>query len=172
MKNVIYAHSSVHVQVPEDISQNVISWGRSHLSDDEIFVKQNDPTYGREDDIHITVLYGIHSETPDEIISLASNFGPIKVELGLTGVFYHQPKFDVLIINVKSDGLSEINKQLRTVPSTNLYGEEYKPHVTIAYMKKGCGKHYKGLDLWSGIKFTCESLIFSSRNGSRTRIEI
>lgn len=61
MKNAKYDYSSIHVDVPKDISDDIIKWGRKEISDREIFVMPRDPGLGREDEIHVTVLYGLHT---------------------------------------------------------------------------------------------------------------
>lgn len=65
--------------------------------------------------------------------------GEIEAELGETKVFENDD-YDVLVVEVKSDGLNKINKTLSdNLEYTNSY-DGYKPHLTIAYLKKAQAK--------------------------------
>ncbi len=168
MHNVKYDYSSVHVLLPPELSNEIIEWGRNEITDDDIYVSQNDPSYGREDEIHATVLYGIHSDDPETVRPLIEGNGKIKVKLGPTDLFLSQ-KFDVVNIYVISPDLRKLNAKLETVPYTNKHGI-YKPHVTVAYVKKGKGWKHRGIELWDGREFTCDYCIFSSKDGTKKKI--
>src|SRR5574343_1207082 len=100
MHNVKYDYSSVHVDVPSPISDDIIRWGKQNIADDDIFCSQRDPTFGRENEIHITILYGLHAEYSDEIRSLLQNKGPVKIKLDKIGIFTNPYNFDVIMIEV------------------------------------------------------------------------
>lgn len=146
-------------------------WGKEYITDDDIFVSQRDPTFGREDEIHITVLYGLHGEKPNQVQEIMSNQKPLYVRLGRITVFPN-PKFDVVVIDVKSDDLEEANKKLsQHVDYTNQF-KSYRPHVTIAYVKKGKGWKHAGCTRWEGKKFVADYLVFSSKSGSKQKISL
>src|SRR4051812_29853944 len=109
MRNVNYDYSSCHIDVPDELSQEIIEWGEKHVPDENIFVAQRDPTFGREDEIHITILYGIHADSPESVRPIIEHSGPINVRLGKVDVFTNPFKFDVLMIEVFSDELMELN---------------------------------------------------------------
>lgn len=167
MLNVKYDFSSVHVNVPSDLSNEIITWGKKQIKDKDIYVAYNDPTFGREDEIHVTILYGLHAESPSSTIELLKNQGPIKAKLGRVGIFTNPKNFDVLMIQVESEDLKNLNKLITSnMPHTNKYGM-YKPHVTVAYVKKGRGWKHFGMSKWNGIEFECKHAVFSSKNGSK-----
>jgi len=170
MKNAKYDYSSVHVDVPKDIADDIIKWGRKEISDREIFVMPRDPGLGREDEIHVTVLYGLHTDKPDQVKELLKNQNPPKIRLGKIEVFTNPDKYDVVVIHVISNDLRKLNKLLKeNVEFTNKYNS-YRPHVTISYVKKGKGWKHRGFDKWEGKEFTCDHLIFSSTNGTKHKI--
>lgn len=170
MKNVKYDYSSIHVDLPKEISDDIIQWGRKEISDREIFVMPRDPGLGREDEIHTTVLYGLHSDTPEQVEKLVKGEDSPKVRLGKIEVFTESEKYDVVVIHVISNDLRKLNKLLKEkVPYTNKYSS-YRPHVTIAYVKKGKGWKFRGINKWDGKEFTCDSLVFSSTNGTKHKI--
>lgn len=170
MRNVYYNFSSVHINLPETLSKEIIAWGKEKISDNDIFVSQNEPSFGREDEIHTTILYGIHSEKAEKVRKIIEQEKPILVKLKKIEVFINNPKFDVVVIDVVSDDLSRINQLLsKDIPYTNNYGK-YKPHVTIAYVKKDKGWNYRGINKWDGIDFCMDYATFSSKNGIKEKI--
>jgi len=170
MQNSRFDYSSIHIEPPSDLAEDIVTWSREHVSDDEIFVSWRDFTYGREDEIHATILYGIHSEKSDHLQSVLTGEKPIHIQLGKVRIFSNRFKFDVLVIEVISPDLIQLNKKLtEKIPITNKYGA-YSPHFTIAYVKKGAGWKYSRLDRWKGRKFISDYLIFSSKNGTKERI--
>lgn len=172
MQNVNYSFSSVHINVAPPLSTDIVKWGRKNVSDDEIFVSQTDPSFGREDEIHITILYGLHSDKPDQVKELVKEAGPINVRLGKVMVFSNPQKFDVVVIKVISKDLERLNKKLaENVTYTNRYGE-YNPHLTIAYVKKGKGWKHGGLDRWVGKKLSVDHIVFSSKEGFKEKISL
>jgi 2'-5' RNA ligase len=169
MLNAKYDYSSVHVNPPETLAQSIINWGAKHIADNELYITKKDAFFGRENEIHVTVLYGIHSDLPDEVIKLVETSEPIQVKLGKVDIFTNPHKFDVVVINVISDGLNKLHTALQKVKFTDKYGI-YKPHITIAYIKKGNCIRHRGLENWEGKEFTCNHAIFSSKTGSKLKI--
>jgi|LakMenE18May11ns_1017448.scaffolds.fasta_scaffold9889655_2 2'-5' RNA ligase len=172
MLNVKYDYSCVHVDLPKGISNEIIEWGRKYVTDEDIYVSQKDPTFGREDEIHTTILYGIHGDSPEEVKNVLQGFGPIKASLGKINIFTNPYHFDVVMIEVESSDLCNLNKALSdNIKHTNKYGD-YKPHVTIAYVKKNKGWRYLGKNKFQGKQFICDECVFSSKDGIKYRFFI
>ena len=170
MQNVKYDFSSTHIDVPEKLADDIIKWGKNKIKDSEIFVSQTDPSFGREDEMHVTVLYGIHSEDKDEVEKYIIGQKPINVTLDEVDVFTND-KFDVVVIKVVSEDLAKLNQKLKeNIEHTSKF-KDYKPHVTIAYVKKGKGWKYHGLNHWKGKEFTANHIIFSSINGQKIKLD-
>jgi 2'-5' RNA ligase len=171
MKNTQYDFSSVHIDLPSPLAEQIQDWGRAKIPDKDIFVSQTDPSFGREDEMHATVLYGIHSEGSEEVKKIAQD-GNLNVKLGKIEVFTNPLKFDVVVISVDSPDLVKMNEKMRSdIEYTNKYSE-YRPHVTVAYVKKGKGWKHRGNDKWEGKEFSCDYIVFSSKNGSKERISL
>lgn len=166
-----YSFSSTQVNLPKSLADDIIAWGKTHIPETEIFVDHNDPNFGREDEIHVTVLYGIHSESPFEIKNLLARQKPFQIELGKIGIFTNDI-FDVVKINVKSPELNTLNKKLTNSIEYTSKFKEYQPHITVAYLKKGKGWKYEGNKSFDGKLFTADHIYFSSRNGKKTKIDI
>lgn len=94
---------------------------------------------GREPDPHITVLYGLHDHHPKGAQDVLAGFHAPQVRFGRVSHFSN-PKFDVLKIDVHSPDLDDMHQALRKLPNTQKF--DYKPHTTVAYVKRGLGSHY------------------------------
>ncbi len=167
-----YTYSSLLLYPPEDLTDSIISWGFDHVPNEHLFLDPKDPTFGREDDVHITLIYGIHTENPKEIADVFSNESQIECKLGKIDVFTKSDKFDVLIVNVDSEDLHKLNRKARKeLEATESY-PVYVPHVTICYLKKGQGKQYIGNDIFANEAFKINEIVFSSKTGDKTTIKL
>jgi 2'-5' RNA ligase len=115
----------------------------SFINTEDLY-QPEDPSKGLETDPHVTVLYGLHSDvSDDDIQSLVDQIDGDKLNLNISGVGVFENKdFDVVKFNIESEYLHEINSMFRSLPHNSDY-PDYKPHVTIAYVKPGTGKNYK-----------------------------
>lgn len=168
MENAKRPFSSIQVNLPESLANEIINWGKENIKEDDIFRDPDAIGYGREDEIHVTILYGIHTETPDQAKKILNN-KPFVVRLGKIGIFTNE-KFDVIKIKADSDKLHQLNSKLaRNLVNTNRF-TSYQPHVTIAYVKKGTGWKFSGDAAFNNRTFEAKEAIFSSKSSKRTII--
>lgn len=164
-------YSSIHIELPEHISNHVVAWGYENIPDSCIFFNPNRPSFGREKCPHITVLYGITGNQGSKIKDLINTIPPFEVTLGTTSLFYSE-YFDVVKINVASCNLHQINSILnRSLNVVSIY-PKYIPHVTVAYVEKNNGEKYRGLTEFSGKKIQVNELTFSLKNGTKQDIKL
>jgi hypothetical protein len=108
----------------------------SDIYDDE------DGTHGLETKPHTTLLYGLHDN--DSIFKMSKyileNAKYDDCEIKTPSLFENE-KYDVLKFDVDGSFLYKINKELSKLPHTTDY-PDYHPHLTIGYLKPGCGKKY------------------------------
>ena len=112
----------------------------SDLYDDET------KTFGFEKEPHVTVLYGFRPEvTAANIQDLFENINQyVKIKLTGIGIFAADGKkpYDVVKFDVDSDDLQTLHKLCKeSLPNNESY-PDYKPHMTIAYVKAGTGERY------------------------------
>lgn len=169
MRNVRYNFSSSHVDVPSPLADEIIDWGKANVTDDEIYVVQGIPLYGREDEMHVTALYGIVGPDPQPVAEAAANFGKVHVTLGEIEIF-ETPNFDVVVINVFSDELRRLNKALSEHTNHINRYPVYRPHITVAYVKSGKGWRHNHSAVFQNREFTADTLIFSSSHGCKHQI--
>jgi len=97
---------------------------------------------GLEDESHVTLLYGLHSDEIDDtkVLDLSCSETVESIVLHNVSAFENED-FDVLKFDVESPVLHKINSKLVELPHTNNF-PKYHPHSTIAYLKPGTAKKY------------------------------
>lgn len=145
----------------------------SQIPNDVIYDDES-KDYGKikPENLHITVLYGINKDEENRVKKSLVNIPPnISATLGEVTMFECE-KYDVLKIDVVSSHLSKINKFLcRNFDYTNDY-DDYKPHVTLCYVKKGMGKNYIGDKRFNGLNYNFSIFIYSNENWDETNIKM
>jgi 2'-5' RNA ligase len=93
--------------------------------------------YGREDEPHVTVLYGLLDEADMfKIRRYLSGVDPFFIELGEVSLFSNKPEYDVVKVDILSDPLQDVHKWIRENCKNSLTYPDYHPHMTLAYTKK------------------------------------
>ena len=168
--NIEYA--CVMADIPKEISQEIVEWGVRQINDSDLYTENN---LGRELDSHITIKYGIISDDVKQVEKLFKGIKQFKATLGDVKHFSPEGReFDVLTVSVESKDLSDMNgkitKELKC--ATGLPSDEYHPHITIAYIKKGKCKDLYGNKEFVGKEITIDSVEFSPVEGDKTTIEL
>lgn len=168
--NVRYSFSSTQVNLPSEISKKIIDWGKKNIKDEDVYQVGN--KFGRENEIHVTVLYGLHDDSPNSIRRLIEKEPPVELSLGDITAFTNNEEFDVIKITVISPDLHRIHKKIKSnAKFTNDY-PKYQPHCTIAYVKNNTSSNYVGKDPFNGEKIKLDYITFSSKNGTKTKIKL
>jgi len=139
----------------------------------DIYIEDGDKTYGLEDEPHITLLYGLHSEvTLDDIKKVIDGF-EFKEKYTINNAsLFKNDKYDVLKFESKdTSDLININNSLKKYPYTSTF-KDYKPHLTIGYIKSGEGDKYA--NLMDGLEFDLHPthVVFSHADGNKDKISI
>lgn len=164
-----YSYSSLQYNLPVDLSKKIVKWGKDNIPSKDVFVDKNDDSFGMENQIHFTILYGIHDKKPTQVIKILEKVKPFTVKLGKVSTFSNDD-FEVVKIEVSGNKLFELNKLLRNnLDYTSKY-KDYKPHITIGYVKKGKGLNLK--NEFYGKELTVEDLIFSNPSKEKTKIKL
>jgi len=138
--------------------------------------KGNNWSYGTEDKPHITTKWGINFDDPKKVIEVLEGEEGGEVMLDKIEVFDNDDNYDVLVILCESEALQRLHKKLTDDLEIEDTYPEYKPHITIAYFKKGRAKQYVKsatkafTDLL--LAFSFDELIFENRKNEETKIKL
>lgn len=125
----------------------------------------------KNEELHVTIKYGIHTKDPTEVAPLLSHFGIVPIILGDISVFDNNEKYDVLKIDIEfSDELFELNKLISTTLTVTDSFPDYRPHITLAYLQKGYKDLFIGSSYFNGIEYLGTQVIFSTPEKERTLI--
>jgi 2'-5' RNA ligase len=129
---------------------------------------------GREDQPHITVKFGLHDDVPDAVRELLAGEKPITAKLGKISIFPAKEgsDFDVVKVDVESPDLHRLNQKIADARPVTDTHPEYKPHVTIAYVKPGEGKKYVGDTAFEGQEISFDSVTFSGKNREKISVPL
>lgn len=155
--------SSTQVQLPPFIAHAVQAIGHSipvtNLTKD-----------GLEDDTHVTVKFGLHTNDPSEVEAILRQFeGPVELVLGETA-FFEGADYDVLYVQVFSPDLMRLNAHVADNLEVTDTHPVYIPHATIGYLKKGFGKKFSGITRLAGMKASISKVTFSPAEGEDSSI--
>lgn len=163
--NESYSYSCVMATVDYD---HILTWSKKHISEKDLYYKENKSGY--ETEPHITVLYGLHTTNADEIKELLKDEGKFDIKFGKVSKFKNDD-YDVLKIEVESDKLRKLNDKLKTLKYTSTYNS-YKPHCTLAYVKKDTCENLIGNKEFFNKKIEIKELVFSPSNGDSLKIKL
>ena len=138
----------------------------------DVYEVEGDRSYGIQENPHVTILYGLHkSVSPEDLKEVLDSFdGELKVRISGIGIFENEG-FDVVKLNVVPDGgLQQLHDMISELPNSDQY-PEYKPHITIAYVKKGSGKKYEDPSFAREVSEISE-ICYSMPDGSKEYFEI
>jgi len=138
----------------------------------------DDSITGRVLNPHVTVKYGLHTEDADEVRTVVQSQAPVAIQIGRCSFFESRnkdgkPDYDVVKLEVESSGLRKLNKYISdNLECTDTF-PDYKPHITIAYVKPGLGPYYSNkLNSLYGEAAVFNRLVFSDKNGTHTFIPL
>lgn len=164
-----YDYGCVMANIDEDDSRKIIDFNYKTISEDILYIEEDDSSFGREQHPHVTIKYGlVKSYTEEQIKHLLRQVTPFDIQVRGISIFEND-KFDVIKFDVESPELRKLNEIFSNLPNHDEH-PTYNPHMTIAYVKKGMGKKF----IKSPAKFAkipVKSIVYSDR-GNRSYINL
>ena len=175
----MYDYCSTQINLPEKVGFKIFSWATENLKKEWLYEESNDDSYGLEDEPHVTLLYGllpsVTAEDLEYFIYSHNKEIPKKLEFSLTKLsFFRNENFNVMKINVAMhDSLTKMHYLLKeNFPNENKF-PVYKPHSTIAYLKKEYWDEYskfQDFQIFKKCDIGVKSFIFSNRGNDKKKI--
>jgi orotate phosphoribosyltransferase-like protein/2'-5' RNA ligase len=163
----VHKFSSTQVNLPDDIANEARSEA-SRISTKDLAGD------GREAKPHATVKFGLHTNDVADVRALVESEPPIRAKIGSISTFPPSESSDgaaVLKLDLDSADLHRLNNKLSALPHTDTF--EYKPHVTLAYVKPEVAAKYVGRkNRLQGREITIHSIAFSSKDGEMIEIPL
>jgi 2'-5' RNA ligase len=166
-----YEYGCVMVYV--DVDKNEWKELQNIVDEDDIYFGEDESEgFGREMEPHITILFGIHADVPDEDVeALIKTITKPKIKLYGVSSFKNKV-FDVLKIDVKSKALHVLNTLFKTLPHTSSF-PVYHPHATIAYLKKDKVDEYVNkMKNIKSINAIPSKIVYSKPDGSKKEYKL
>lgn len=127
---------------------------------------------GRETEPHVTVRYGLLTEDAEAVRKALEGEGPITLTAGKTSLFPDSGDGEVVKVDVDSPDLHRLNKKIADAIEHTDTHPDYKPHITLAYVKPGTGEKYVGMDDVEGMPVTVDTIRFSTAGGQKFDIRL
>lgn len=164
-----YSYSCVLAAFKQNDAIPIIRWSKDNISDSVLCVDGDGK--GRENEIHVTVLYGLHTNSVSDVEKIIKDVQPFQITLGKISKFDTNPNYDVIKISVTGPKLHALNTSLRSLDHTSNY-DKYVPHCTVAYVKKGRCDNLMGNQDFEGKKVQIDSITFSPAEGEKRKIRL
>jgi len=127
----------------------IATTGQRIIPPQSLYTDPEDPTYGYDTEPHVTVKYGFEPDIDRmDVARILKGVAPFLVKLRALNQFNTNPNYDVVKFEVeKHPVLMELRRRCDGYPNTDSY-PDYKPHMTLAYVKKGAFPHIReGLNI-------------------------
>lgn len=138
-----YACIMLDYEMPEFIREI-----QKEIPEDDIYFGETEKDkensiYGLEKESHITIVFGLDNDVKfNEISKYLFPLNEYKTLLVNISTFENEI-FDVLKVSAKCPKAAESNKLIMENFDVTTSFKDFKPHMTIAYLKKGKGDKYK-----------------------------
>jgi 2'-5' RNA ligase len=139
------------------------------IDDDDLY-DDGSGTFGKEEEPHITVLYGFHDNEvkAKDFYEIIEEHGThFKLKATAISLFENE-KFDVVKFDIEpTEELLALRKDVEELPNTLTY-KDYHPHMTIAYVKSGKGGKYVKDFGKKYLTLETDKLVYSDANKEKT----
>ena len=156
--------------VPETVT-DAIKDIQGSIDKDKLYDGEDEPGWvenGIQKLFHITVLFGVNDDVKDEVKKVFDKYRPVHIETTEIKYFSSDPNYDVAIVRCKSEELTKIHDELKDTLENKETYPNYKPHITIAYLKKG--ERLDGSEQITNISWEVNSLDLSTSDGKLEKI--
>ncbi|MHA1833225.1 MAG: 2'-5' RNA ligase family protein, partial [Candidatus Baldrarchaeia archaeon] len=138
--NPKYDYGSVQTSNISEVLVSAIKDIQDDIDKDKLYDGEDEPGWvenGLQKLFHITVLFGVRDNIKDTIQQVFDKHRPVQIATNRIHYFSSDPNYDVAVVRCESKELTKIHDELKNKLENQETYPDYKPHVTIAYLKKG-----------------------------------
>ena len=161
----MYDFSCLLTRLPEPLASAIRDAGRRI---DPADVYNSDGDHGLDERPHVTVKFGIHTDEPQEVLNLVGSWSPFWCRVGRVSTF-NAPNNVVLKLEIQSEDLVRMNRDVSGSLECTDTHPEYKPHCTLAYLVQREDDPYYFQKYmtheFDGVEFRVEDVEFSTPDG-------
>lgn len=159
-----YDYATTQITLPASLARHITAMGTTLIPQDILTDE------GRETDPHITVLYGLTTDSPQDVAAVLGNSRPATYTLGPIQRFAN-PDADVVYISVTSPDLTALHQMVKQLQNVDEF-PKYIPHITLAYVQPGRGATFVGDATFAGMTLIATDLEFKTRDGVGTMLPL
>jgi hypothetical protein len=175
-ESVTYDYSCSMFVVDGKIRRKIQDFISVNIDDDDVYWgdENYDDDAGIQLDSHVTICYGYNTDDHLEIFKSFEGYqkDSVSIVLGQTKHFSSDTN-NILYIEVKSKDLQELNSlSLKSgLKITTIY-PTYKPHITLAYIKKNVDVSNYYTDYFENEKFEGRKIMITTSDGKKKFYDI
>lgn len=168
-ENKLYAYGDLYFLISLPNSIWMESWCSKNISTNDLYIDQDECIDGvvKHNEHHVSLLYGITVDNPDELNDICFELGKSIPTLtcGKLFKFTDNDNYDALCIEIiPTQELIDFQSKLSVIPHENIFNK-FTPHITIAYIKKNSLPELDGYSVFNNISEKPEALTFSNSYG-------
>lgn len=164
-----YSYGCLMAMLPEPVAMRVR--GFAALIPKEDLYEDGPGDHGVEEQCHITVKYGLHTDDGWEVADKMAGQEAAGATLGGMSAFEND-EYTVLKLDVNSACLHRLNGFVSDNFEVTDSFPVYHPHVTIAYLRKGVDWRKYACDIFAGTEVLFDSLLYSSAKDVETTVKL
>jgi len=171
---VSYDYHSVQININKMLSEKDYFFYdlQARIQEKNLYIDPEDNSLGRENQPHVTVLYGLTDDRDCfRIGKFLKKIPYFYITLGKISLFTNDPNYDVVKVEIISPELVLISNKIRdNCDNENKY-PDYQPHMTLAYVKKGALINTEN-NIYEGKKILVKEFEFSHKENIYVSLEL
>lgn len=144
-------------------------WMRRNIATSSLHMDDNKD--GFETELHCTLKYGLPDTDPETISQILDGCGPVTLLFGKINKF-EKNGFDCIHVEIESDYLRQLNSLITENIQCTTKFSDYRPHITLAWVKSGSCDHLIGNDFFSMLSDTIDEVLFANVDGEEYFISL
>lgn len=150
-------YASTQINLPEEHAKKVIETGKKLIPDEDLAGK------GREGEPHVTLKYGVH-ENENALRRVLAEHKPFEATLDKIKTFPPTDNSEgtaPVVAEVNAPELNPLHEAIHKAVGAKEDDFDYKPHVTLAYVKPEAAMKYEGSTALEGTRIPVDRISLS-----------